>query len=576
MKGNLKMGHTDKVKVNFKVHSELPIEHIALSGNNPRIINENSFEFLELVNSIKAMGVIVPVHVRTIPKDKNKQYELLAGERRLLAAKKAGLKKINAINHGKISDEEAFEITFAENFARKDLTALEQGKAVATLYEKYKGDTKAVASKLGKSTSWVLQRRAIENDLVKEWKEKIATDPVLALWTAAHLQLIARYPADIQIELLEYYEYEVFDNIDGLISVKQLENELSEQLMLLSKAIFDIKDKNLNKNAGTCTKCNKRTSCRPGLFDDFEDTEKIKTNDRCLDKNCWLNKEKIFLQNRLQEERKKHKAIICVATDLPHYSKRSDLKQTYPNFIAEWKASKEGAKNAVPALVISGADAGQVRWVTILEKRMSAGTTQKVKGQPTPLSLRRRMLEAKRDARFLKKLEEIISKKGFEELMPHRNINNYDLVLAFAIVFGVDQPYTGTTPYHHNKTENKKAWNKVFELAEDSTIERLWESVWAVLCRNLRYSGPVRQTEKSRVDEAKQLAALFKLDTKAIYKEIRKEIPEPKSWKKLNADGTPKKKSPQLSSKTKRGDKKSKGKKDVKGKKSKKQKSKGS
>src|SRR3989304_3380650 len=95
------------------------------SGNNPRTINVKSKSFEDLLGSVRAQGVVVPVHGRIHPMEAGK-YEVLAGERRLVAATMAELKSIPAVSHGQISDEEAFEIMFIENFAREDLSVLEQ------------------------------------------------------------------------------------------------------------------------------------------------------------------------------------------------------------------------------------------------------------------------------------------------------------------------------------------------------------------------------------------------------------------------------------------------------------------
>ncbi|GAH78556.1 unnamed protein product, partial [marine sediment metagenome] len=107
----------DKTQTQIEQLVELPVTDILPSGNNPRIINEKDPGFIELIKSIRARGVVVPIHVRNHPKQKDK-YELLAGERRLLAAR-ANVPTIRAINHGVIDDDAAFEITFIENFARE-------------------------------------------------------------------------------------------------------------------------------------------------------------------------------------------------------------------------------------------------------------------------------------------------------------------------------------------------------------------------------------------------------------------------------------------------------------------------
>ena len=84
---------------------EIQIADIINSEDNPRIINTASQSFIELAESIKSNGVLIPVHVRDHPKQSYK-FELLAGQRRLEASKKAGCKSIPAVCHGTMSDEQ--------------------------------------------------------------------------------------------------------------------------------------------------------------------------------------------------------------------------------------------------------------------------------------------------------------------------------------------------------------------------------------------------------------------------------------------------------------------------------------
>jgi len=330
--------------------TQLNVTDIIPSGDNPRIINEKSAEFIELVESIERLGVIVPVHVRDHPVQAGK-YELLAGERRLLAAAKTKRKIIPAICHGQIDNKEAFEITFIENFARQDLTPLEQGKAVETLLIKYKGDTAAVASKLGKSTRWVLQRQAIHKNLIGEWKKAIVEDYEFRDWTASHLQIIAALPAEFQKDILADYSF------SDTPSVMELEKEVAKEMRLLSSAPWDVND--------VCSKCTKRTSCRPGLFDDTSDAEVIKKNDRCLDKNCWDNKFAAYIEQRAGELKKQYNELVfaVMPDDYINYYEYKELKKKFGNITKQWKSSKEGAKGALPALIVFGKNAGELRWL---------------------------------------------------------------------------------------------------------------------------------------------------------------------------------------------------------------------
>jgi len=98
-------------------------------------------ELEDLVESVKALGVKEPILVRPKP---DGRYELIAGERRLLAARKAGLKEIPAIVET-LTDEEAEAVALTENLQRKDVTPYEiaryihhkhqQGKALEEIAE---------------------------------------------------------------------------------------------------------------------------------------------------------------------------------------------------------------------------------------------------------------------------------------------------------------------------------------------------------------------------------------------------------------------------------------------------------
>ena len=212
---------------------QLPTATIMPSGENPRIINEKDPRFVELAESVAAQGVMVPVHVRP----KGKKYELLAGERRLRAAKVAKRETIPAIFHQGMTDAEAFELTYAENFCREDLTPLEESRAVATLLEKYKNDTPAVAAKMGKSERWVRLRAFLHKGLIKDWQNVLSTeDPnhcEFAHWTTAHFELVARLTNAAQAELLAEL---VKGWGDGIETVAQLQEQINQFLRQLSKA----------------------------------------------------------------------------------------------------------------------------------------------------------------------------------------------------------------------------------------------------------------------------------------------------------------------------------------------------
>ena len=112
----------------------------------------------ELAESIDNFGLIQPLTLRK----KNDKYELIAGERRLRAAKYNGLDKVPCIVND-FSDEEMAEIALIENLQRKDLDFIEESMAYSKLIEKFSLTQKELANKLGKSQSTIANKLRILN-----------------------------------------------------------------------------------------------------------------------------------------------------------------------------------------------------------------------------------------------------------------------------------------------------------------------------------------------------------------------------------------------------------------------------
>lgn len=133
-------------------YERLPIERVAVSGANPRKdFNPEALE--DLKASIREHGILEPLIVRPVgPKDCS-TYELVAGERRLRAAKDLGLKDVPCIIKV-LDDHQARELMIIENLQREDLQPLEVAHALEDLLAG--GITQEeLAKKLGKSQGWI-------------------------------------------------------------------------------------------------------------------------------------------------------------------------------------------------------------------------------------------------------------------------------------------------------------------------------------------------------------------------------------------------------------------------------------
>lgn len=128
---------------------DLPIDSIVPNPNQPRVhFDEESLS--ELAASIMEIGVLQPVLVRPVEGG----YELLAGERRWRAARRAGLTVIPAVV--RVTDElGSVERALIENLHRQDLTALEEAAAYQQLVEDFALTHEQVAVRVGKSRSAV-------------------------------------------------------------------------------------------------------------------------------------------------------------------------------------------------------------------------------------------------------------------------------------------------------------------------------------------------------------------------------------------------------------------------------------
>ena len=138
-----------KVKNNI---NKLPITDITRNKFQPRK-NFNKESLDDLTNSIKERGVIQPIIVRTSEDNKNK-YEIIAGERRWLAAQNAGFHEIPVVIT-EVNDLKSLEFAIVENVQRHDLNPIEEANGYQKLIQKFGYDQEKVARFIGKSRSHI-------------------------------------------------------------------------------------------------------------------------------------------------------------------------------------------------------------------------------------------------------------------------------------------------------------------------------------------------------------------------------------------------------------------------------------
>ncbi|HEX3409451.1 MAG TPA: ParB/RepB/Spo0J family partition protein [Candidatus Binataceae bacterium] len=109
----------------------------------------------ELTNAIRAQGIIEPLIVRPLASDLDAQrYELIAGERRLRAARAAGLATVPVVVR-EVDDHAALEMSLVENLVREDLNAIEEARAFVRLSREFNLSHEEIAGRIGKSRPYV-------------------------------------------------------------------------------------------------------------------------------------------------------------------------------------------------------------------------------------------------------------------------------------------------------------------------------------------------------------------------------------------------------------------------------------
>ena len=140
-----------ETKVEVKTN-KLSLSDIVPNKFQPRkVFDEENLQ--DLTNSIKERGVIQPIIVRKSNSD-NSKYEIIAGERRWLAARKAGLHDIPVIVT-EADDLRSLEFAIVENVQRHDLNPLEEAQGYKRLIDEFSYDQDKVSKFIGKSRSYI-------------------------------------------------------------------------------------------------------------------------------------------------------------------------------------------------------------------------------------------------------------------------------------------------------------------------------------------------------------------------------------------------------------------------------------
>ncbi|HPO75414.1 MAG TPA: ParB/RepB/Spo0J family partition protein [Candidatus Pacearchaeota archaeon] len=186
----------------------------------------NQKELKELANSIEKYGILQPLIAKKIEKDvpsgQKVEYQLIAGERRLRAAKMIGLKEVPVIIQ-EIEKEEELPISLVENLQREDLNPLEKAKAFKRLIEEYHLTQREVGKMVGKS------REAVANTLrLLELPEEIKNGIEKREISEGHARALLSVEKDKQIEVYK-------EIVEKKLPVRAVEKEVNKSKEKINK-----------------------------------------------------------------------------------------------------------------------------------------------------------------------------------------------------------------------------------------------------------------------------------------------------------------------------------------------------
>ena len=241
-----------KVEINI---NKLLLSEIVPNKYQPRK-NFDEDNLNDLTNSIRERGVIQPIIVRKSSDDKSK-YEIIAGERRWLAASRAGLHEIPVVLT-EVDDLKSLEFAIVENVQRNDLNPLEEAQGYKRLIDEFSYDQDKVSKFIGKSRSYITNSLRLLNlpsevlELVK--KKKISTGHAKILVGLDNATFIANKVVEKKLSVRQTENFvKLFKSNKKIRATSQDANITDLEKSIETKIGLNVKIKNSKKNKGTIT-----------------------------------------------------------------------------------------------------------------------------------------------------------------------------------------------------------------------------------------------------------------------------------------------------------------------------------
>ena len=235
--------------------NRLGVSDLVPNKYQPRkIFDENSLN--ELTNSIKERGILQPIIVRK-SNDKQTKFEIIAGERRWLAAQKAGLHDVPVVIT-EADDLKSLEFAIVENVQRHDLNPLEEAQGYKKLIEEFSYDQEKVSKFIGKSRSYIsnaLRILSLPDEVIKLIENrKLSSGHAKILVGLENANFIANKIIEKKLSVRQSENFvKIFKNRKQKSSNTKDANIMHLEMSIVNKIGLNVEIKNKKNNKGKIT-----------------------------------------------------------------------------------------------------------------------------------------------------------------------------------------------------------------------------------------------------------------------------------------------------------------------------------
>ncbi len=353
---------------------DVEISRLRPMKGNPR--GDDLGDVSGLVKSMEMHGFIGTLFVRPI--EGTEDFEVWAGNRRLKAAREAGLKVLPCDVY-ELTEVQALELNMAEQINRADLTPLQEGDACRRLME-LAGYTEAqVGEKFGKSASWVTKRVALCG-IAPELRKAVAKGDVPVTLANA----LAALPSQ-QLQVKAHEALEARPDWEKRRATAETDAQWIRETYCrpLADATWKMTDADLVPEAGACSACpfNSINAKMPGLFDN------AKAKPTCARTECFDDKAAAAWLLKTAKLKAAGAKVLSLNESKKLFARGNDLGSASRYVEADFRPPKDKQERAWaelvadmpeehrPVLHVAQDNGGKLRQLYVLDKAMEAAAT---------------------------------------------------------------------------------------------------------------------------------------------------------------------------------------------------------